>query len=214
MGWSIGKESIGLGVGVGVEFKQSYLPTTRCGCFPGWTIGSLLLIKQEELNFTAKRKRTVGVFLIYPFLMCPTFCVISSHHYKNMSDLITIIFVALVFYFEIRFQIVQTHLSPCRQEWPSTLYIYMNIYIYIYIYIHCSCLQTLQKRASDLIMDGCEPPCGHWNLNSGPSEEHWLPSHLSSPALLTFQLLILLPLPLPPPRFEIRGRLPCSTLFL
>jgi hypothetical protein len=29
-----------------------------------------------------------------------------------------------------------------------------------------------QKRASDLIMDGCEPPCGCWDLNSGPSEEH------------------------------------------
>jgi hypothetical protein len=28
-----------------------------------------------------------------------------------------------------------------------------------------------QKRASDLIMDGCEPPCGCWNLNSGPLEE-------------------------------------------
>jgi hypothetical protein len=25
--------------------------------------------------------------------------------------------------------------------------------------------------ASDLIMDGCEPPCGCWDLNSGPSEE-------------------------------------------
>jgi hypothetical protein len=36
---------------------------------------------------------------------------------------------------------------------------------------HCSCLQTLQKRASDLITDGCEPPCGCWDLNSGPSEE-------------------------------------------
>jgi hypothetical protein len=28
-----------------------------------------------------------------------------------------------------------------------------------------------QKRASDLIMDGCEPPCGCWDLNSGPLEE-------------------------------------------
>ena len=28
-----------------------------------------------------------------------------------------------------------------------------------------------QKRASDLIMGGCEPPCGFWDLNSGPSEE-------------------------------------------
>ena len=23
-----------------------------------------------------------------------------------------------------------------------------------------------QKRASDLIIDGCEPPCGFWELNS------------------------------------------------
>jgi hypothetical protein len=29
----------------------------------------------------------------------------------------------------------------------------------------------LQKRALSLIMEGCEPPCGCWDLNSGPSEE-------------------------------------------
>ena len=34
-----------------------------------------------------------------------------------------------------------------------------------------SCLQTHQKRASDPITDGCEPPRGFWDLNSGPSEE-------------------------------------------
>jgi hypothetical protein len=33
------------------------------------------------------------------------------------------------------------------------------------------CLQTHQKRASDLITGGCEPPCGCWDLNSGPTEE-------------------------------------------
>jgi hypothetical protein len=31
--------------------------------------------------------------------------------------------------------------------------------------------RCLQKRTSDLISDGCEPPCGCWGLNSGPSEE-------------------------------------------
>ena len=36
--------------------------------------------------------------------------------------------------------------------------------------LHCSCLQTLQKRASDPITYGCEPPCGCWELNSGPLE--------------------------------------------
>jgi hypothetical protein len=45
--------------------------------------------------------------------------------------------------------------------------------------VHCSCLQILQKRESDLVTDGCEPPCGCWDLNSGLSEEqsgaltHW-----------------------------------------
>jgi hypothetical protein len=28
-----------------------------------------------------------------------------------------------------------------------------------------------QKRTSDLITYGCEPPCGCWDLNSGPLEE-------------------------------------------
>jgi hypothetical protein len=39
------------------------------------------------------------------------------------------------------------------------------------MWVHCSCLQTHQKRASDSITDGCEPLCGCWELNSGPSEE-------------------------------------------
>jgi hypothetical protein len=43
-----------------------------------------------------------------------------------------------------------------------------------YLFIICKytvALQTPQKRVSDLITDGCEPPCGCWDLNSGPPEE-------------------------------------------
>jgi hypothetical protein len=40
-----------------------------------------------------------------------------------------------------------------------------------YMWVHGRCLQTHQKRASDPITDGCEPPCGCWELNSGPLEE-------------------------------------------
>jgi len=47
---------------------------------------------------------------------------------------------------------------------------FKDLFIY-YILVHCSCLQTHQKRASDLFTDGCEPPCGCWELNSGPLEE-------------------------------------------
>jgi len=41
----------------------------------------------------------------------------------------------------------------------------------LYMWVHCSCLQTHQKRASGPITDGCEPPCGCWELNSGPLQE-------------------------------------------
>jgi hypothetical protein len=39
------------------------------------------------------------------------------------------------------------------------------------MWVHCCCLHTHQKRASDSTTDGCEPPCGCWELNSGPLEE-------------------------------------------
>ena len=34
-----------------------------------------------------------------------------------------------------------------------------------------SCLQIHQKRLLDPIIDGCEPPCDCWELNSGPPEK-------------------------------------------
>jgi hypothetical protein len=63
---------------------------------------------------------------------------------------------------------------PDRNEINLSLFRFFLIYLFLYILfiiIHCSCLQTHQKRASDLITDGCESPCGCWDLNSGPLEE-------------------------------------------
>ena len=52
------------------------------------------------------------------------------------------------------------------------LFVLKKIYVFILcIWVHCSHLQTCQKRASDPIIDGCEPPCGCWDLNSRPLEE-------------------------------------------
>ena len=34
-----------------------------------------------------------------------------------------------------------------------------------------ACMLAHQKKTSDLITDGDEPPCGCWKLNSGPLEE-------------------------------------------
>jgi hypothetical protein len=44
-----------------------------------------------------------------------------------------------------------------------------NIYLfYVYKYIVCS---YLQRRESDPVTDGCEPPCKCWKLNLGLLEE-------------------------------------------
>jgi hypothetical protein len=37
------------------------------------------------------------------------------------------------------------------------------------IYLYCSC--TSDTPEEGIITDGCEPPCGCWDLNSGPSEK-------------------------------------------
>ena len=56
-----------------------------------------------------------------------------------------------------------------------------SIQRYYYVYnILLPCISAHQRRAPDLITDGCEPPCGCWELNSGPLEEQ--------PLLLTTEL--------------------------
>jgi hypothetical protein len=45
------------------------------------------------------------------------------------------------------------------------------IYLSLFIRVYCSCLQTHKKRALDPITDGCEPPRGCWELNSGSLKE-------------------------------------------
>jgi hypothetical protein len=41
----------------------------------------------------------------------------------------------------------------------------------LHISVFCCCPQTHKKKVSDPITDGCELPCGCWDLNSGPLRE-------------------------------------------
>jgi hypothetical protein len=58
----------------------------------------------------------------------------------------------------------------------------------------CSYFQTHQQRASDLIRDGCKPPCGCWELNSGPLEEQSVlltaESFLQSPKVFFYEAFL------------------------
>ena len=43
---------------------------------------------------------------------------------------------------------------------------------FMYMYTLSACMSVCQKKSmSALIIDGCEPPCGCWELNLGPLEE-------------------------------------------
>jgi hypothetical protein len=53
------------------------------------------------------------------------------------------------------------------------IHLFLSFFYYFY-FTYMSTLslsQIHQKAALDPITDGCEPPCGCWELNSGPLEE-------------------------------------------
>jgi hypothetical protein len=67
-------------------------------------------------------------------------------------------------------------------------YFLLKIYLFTY-FMYVSTLLLFSDMAeegvSDLITDGHEPPCGGWELNSGPLEEQSEPSFQSRPALIS-----------------------------
>jgi hypothetical protein len=48
------------------------------------------------------------------------------------------------------------------------LFFFKDVFIIIHKYTVADSRHTRRGR---LIVGGCEPPCGYWDLNSGPSEE-------------------------------------------
>ncbi|XP_075811678.1 all-trans retinoic acid-induced differentiation factor isoform X1 [Microtus pennsylvanicus] len=60
----------------------------------------------------------------------------------------------------------------------------------VFLSVLSACTPAHQKRAPDLITDGCEPPCGCWELNSGPLEEK--PVLLTAESFLQPKVLIII----------------------
>jgi hypothetical protein len=78
------------------------------------------------------------------------------------------IFVSDIFYFPLRF------LLPYKSDQDCIListFFKKRFIHFMYVSTLLLSLDTHQKRASDPITDGCEPPCGCWELNSGLTEE-------------------------------------------
>jgi hypothetical protein len=61
--------------------------------------------------------------------------------------------------------------------------LFFFFFLKIYLFIICVYTVAVFRRGHQIfVMDGCEPPCGCWDLNSGPLEEQLVlltaePSH-------------------------------------
>jgi hypothetical protein len=70
------------------------------------------------------------------------------------------------------------HLA-CLGEFRSQLFfvfvfVFKDLFTYLFyvrVQYRAAFRHTRRGRTSDSITDGCEPPCGCWELNSGPLEE-------------------------------------------
>jgi hypothetical protein len=63
----------------------------------------------------------------------------------------------------------------CVETWIYEASLFLFFFFKIYLFIICKYTVAVfrhSRRGSQIFFtDGCEPPCGCWDLNSGPSEE-------------------------------------------
>ena len=78
----------------------------------------------------------------------------------------------------------------CHMEACFILFFLVSIYLFIMCTIFCLvCMPEGLKRAPGPIRGGCEPPCGCWELNSGPLEDQAM-LLTSEPSLQPFILFL------------------------
>ena len=57
--------------------------------------------------------------------------------------------------------------NSLKLGFSSSSFSFKGLFYYVYSVLP-ACIPGGQKRAPDLIWDGCESPCSCWGLNSGP----------------------------------------------
>jgi hypothetical protein len=71
-------------------------------------------------------------------------------------------------------QDAKSHLPSLRGRLlvqPILLFCFLKIYLFIYVCEYTIAVFRHTRRGHKIITDGCELPCGSWELSSGPLEE-------------------------------------------
>ena len=113
------------------------------------------LRKPEDSSLVALHKpKSWNQILIFFSSVELVFCLRFSHHF--------LLFSSTTFWTFLIFPSALNSLSP-----PPAL---LN-FNYLCMSAQSACMSACQERASHSITDGCELPCGFWELNSEPLEE-------------------------------------------
>ena len=161
------------------ESSQSICGTSlSCSCCALQNIQQLVLStsrSEQLLGWEMGRRRT----------RCGQGFIFSCHSHNSVMDILPF-WRSLRYYEPGGFGDVLINFISSRIffYFLKDLFIIISKYTVVVFQIH-------QKRASDLITDGCEPSCGCWDLNSGPSEEQSVllttePSHQPLPPCWIF----------------------------
>ena len=135
---------------LGIEFRTSALSSWPCSLTPCW-------LPPKDL-FIIIHKYTVAVF---------------RHTRRGRQISLRVVVSWNLNSGPLEEQLVLLPAEPSHQP-VKVICLFVCLFVYLFIYlmqVHCSCFQAPQKRVADLITDGCEPPCGCGDLNSGPLEE-------------------------------------------
>lgn len=59
---------------------------------------------------------------------------------------------------------------PFKYLFLSSMYVFC-LHVCIYMHVYLVSAYTRRRFPGSAVADGCEPPCGFWELSSGPSQE-------------------------------------------
>jgi hypothetical protein len=63
---------------------------------------------------------------------------------------------------------------PAPSDFTSFSLFFLRFILFIICKYTVAVFRHTRRGHQISLMGGCEPPCGCWDLNSGPLEEHWV----------------------------------------
>ena len=141
-----------------IGLQQPCPPSACLSCPPKTLLPGIRLRGQSQPHYICSSLPPLHLKL--PALAC------LSQHF-SLYDLMFVCPSDIIF-LQRHFPSMNGSQKSCSQ--PCFIFVFKDSFIIIHKYSIADFRRT-RRGLSDLITGGNEPPCGYWDLNSGPSEE-------------------------------------------